>query len=121
MVLCSGVATVELKASQLSSARGLAPWVSLRITTPDGETLDRSARGGDVASVTLRDGTIYELRPTVEDESVGKVTVTIFRVPVSGGSNTMLGEVSVVAGGEPVESNTKPRFRIAVTKRSPTT
>lgn len=105
-----------LAAPALASAQTYAPWVTMSITTPDGETLERSARDSSVATVTLKDGTIYELRPTIHDEPFSKVTIAIFKAATSTQPTTIVGEVQVTKGRPAVDSKTTPNFKIAVPK-----
>ena len=98
------------------SAQTYAPWVTMRITTPDGDTVERTARDSSVASVTLKDGTVYELRPTIHDEPFSKVTIAIFRAASTAEPTVSIGEVQVTKGGAPADAKTKPNFKIAVLK-----
>ena len=98
------------------AAQTYAPWVTMRVTTPDGDTVERTARDSSVASVTLKDGTIYELRPTIHDEPFSKVTVGIFRAASGHEPTAIVGEVQVTKGDSAVDSKTKPNFKIAVPK-----
>ena len=91
-----------------------APWVTLSVTTPDGETLQRTARDSSVATVTLKDGTTYELRPTIQDEPFSKVAIAIFRSATVTAPTSQIGEIVVNKGAKPVATNTKPNFRISV-------
>ena len=103
-------------AAATTSAQTYAPWVTMRITTPDGDTVERTARDSSVTSVTLKDGTIYELRPTIHDEPFSKVTVGIFRAASGNEPTAIVGEVQVTKGDSAVDSKTKPNFKIAVPK-----
>jgi hypothetical protein len=98
------------------SAQTYAPWVTMRITTPDGDTLERTARDSSVTTVTLKDGTVYELRPTIHDEPFSKVTIAIFKAATTAEPTVSIGEVQVTKGAAPVEARTKPNFKIAVPK-----
>jgi hypothetical protein len=98
------------------AAQTYAPWVTMSITTPDGETLERTARDSSVATVTLKDGTIYELRPTIHDEPFSKVTVAIFKAATATQATAAVGEVQVAKGAAAVDSKTKPNFKIAIPK-----
>ena len=102
-----------------ASAQTYAPWVTMSITTPDGETIERSARDSSVATVTLKDGTTYELRPTIHDEPFSKVTVAIFKAATATHPTTPVAEVQVTKGRGPVDSKTTPNFKIAVPKIDP--
>lgn len=86
-----------------------SPIVAMAVTTPDGQTLDVTARDSSTATVKLKDGSEYLLRPTVVDEPFSKVTIAIFK-----SDSTPVGEVQVVKGKPAVDSKTKPAFKIAV-------
>ena len=86
-----------------------APAVTMAVTTPDGQTQELIARESSTATLKLRDGSEYLLRPTVLDEPFSKVTIAIFR-----SDSTPLGEVQVVKGKPAVDSKTTPAFKIAV-------
>jgi hypothetical protein len=103
-------------AQAIPSAQTYAPWVTMQITTPDGDTLERTARDSSVTTVTLKDGTIYELRPTIHDEPFSKVTIAIFKAATTAEPTVSIGEVQVTKGAAPVEAKTKPNFKIAVPK-----
>ena len=111
------ILAITLVAAQVTPfAQTYAPWVTMRIITPDGDTVERTARDSGVASVTLKDGTIYELRPTIKDEPFSKVTIAIFKPATTNESTVIVGEVDVTKGGAPVDAKTRPNFKIAVTK-----
>lgn len=114
-LICTLLSAV-LAVPAIASAQTYAPWVTMSITTPDGETLERSARDSSVATVTLKDGTTYELRPTIHDEPFSKVTIAIFKAATASAPTSVVGEVQVTKGRAAVESKTKPNFKIAVTK-----
>ena len=114
--LLAAIVVALLATPAHSAAQTYAPWVTFSITTPDGETIERTARDSSVATITLKDGTTYELRPTIVDEPFTKVNVAIFKAATATESTTMLGELQLVKGARPVESKTTPRFRIAVSR-----
>ena len=99
-----------------ASAQTYAPLVTMTVTTPDAQTHELQARESNVASLTLKDGTVYELRPTIHDEPFTKVTIAIFKAATAASSTTLIGEVQVSKGRPPVETKTTPRFKIAVPK-----
>jgi hypothetical protein len=99
-----------------ATAQTYAPWVTMTVTTPDGETIERTARDSSVATVTLKDGTAYELRPTIHDEPFSKVTIAIFKAATPAHATTLVGEVQITKGAKAVDSKTKPNFKIAVTR-----
>ena len=96
------------------SAQTYAPLVTMRVTTPDGTTQDISARESSVATLTLKDGSVYEFRPTIHDEPFSKVTVAIFKAATSAESTTSVGEVQATKGGRAVDSKSAPNFRVAI-------
>ena len=98
------------------STQTYAPWVTMRITTPDGDTVERTARDSSVTTVTLKDGTLYELRPTIHDEPFSKVTIAIFKAATTAEPTVSIGEVEVTKGRAPVDAKTTPNFKIAVPK-----
>ena len=108
------VFAVTLCAPSLVSAQTYAPVVTMRVTSPDGTTQEISARESSVASLTLKDGSVYEFRPTIHDEPFSKVTVAIFRAATSTEPTSIVGEVQATKGGPAVESKTTPKFRVAV-------
>ena len=105
-----------LAISAATSAQTYSPTVTMSVGTPDGQTTELQARDSAVAVLTLKDGTIYELRPTVHDEPFSKVTVAIFKAPTSTESTTIVGEVQVRKGAAAVDTKTNPNFKIAVTR-----
>src|SRR5688572_4254784 len=80
-----------------------SPTVTMAVTTPDGRTHDVAARDSSTATVTLKDGSEFLLRPTVLDEPFSKVTIAIFK-----SDSTPVGEVTVVKGKPAVDSKTQP-------------
>ena len=103
----------------LASSQTYAPLVTMRVTLPDGTTQDVSARESTVATVTLKDGTVYELRPTVHDEPFTTVTVSIFKAATTTEPSSVVAEVRAVKGGAAVESKSKPNFKVAVANIAP--
>jgi hypothetical protein len=111
-----GIVVAILAIPAFISAQTYSPTVAMRVTTPDGQTQEVTARDSSVVSFTLKDGTAYELRPTVHDEPFSKVTVAIFKAGTASESNSFLGDVEVTKGAPAVTSKTKPIFKIAVTR-----
>jgi hypothetical protein len=105
---------VMLAAPILLSAQTYAPVVTMRVTAADGTTQEISARESGVATVTLKDGSVYELRPTIHDEPFTKVTVSIFKAATLTEPVASVGELQAIKGGPPVDSKSKPRFRVAI-------
>jgi hypothetical protein len=98
----------------LLSAQTYAPRVTMRVTTPDGSTQDIAARDSSVATVTLKDGSVYEFRPTIHDEPFSKVTVSIFKAATATESTTIVGELQATKGGPAVDSKSRPNFKVAI-------
>jgi hypothetical protein len=105
---------VMLSAPGFVSAQTYAPVVTMRVTMPDGTTQEISARESGVAAVTLKDGSVYELRPTIHDEPFSKVTVSIFKAATATESTVSVGELQATKGGPAVDSRSKPNFRVAI-------
>jgi hypothetical protein len=52
----------------------------MSVTTPDGRTHELTAAESGLATLTLKDGTEYGFRPTIQDSSPwNRIVVTIFR------------------------------------------
>ena len=96
------------------SAQTYAPLVTMRVTTPDGTTQDISARESSVATLTLKDGSVYEFRPTIHDEPFSKVTVSIFKAATSTESTISVGELEATKGRPAVDSKSTPNFKVAI-------
>ena len=106
--------TLILSAPVVVSAQTYAPLVTMRVTTPDGGTQEIAARESAVATVTLKDGTVYEFRPTIHDEPFSKVTVSIFRAATTTGPVATVAELQAIKGGPSVDSKSKPGFKVAI-------
>jgi hypothetical protein len=108
------VLAVMLSVPIVVTAQTYAPLVTMRVTTPDGQTHDISARESAVATVTLKDGRVYQFRPTIHDEPFSKVTVAIFTAATSSEPTASVGELQATKGGPAVDSKSKPNFRVAI-------
>jgi hypothetical protein len=111
--ICS-IAFAILAVPAVAFPQTYSPWVTLSVTTPDGETIERTARDSSVATITLKDGTTYEFRPTIHDEPFSKVTIAVFKAATATESTVPVGEVVVNKGAKPIALNAKPSFRISV-------
>ena len=110
---------IALLASGIATPEASVPVVTMSITTPDGRTQELTAPESNVARLTLKDGTEYEFRPTIQDSSPwNRIIVSIFKGATSTTPTTALGEVEVKRGGPPVDSKTNPAFKVAVIKVS---
>jgi hypothetical protein len=102
------------------TAQPHSPIVTMSVTLPDGRTQELTAPDSGLASVTLKDGTEYGFRPTIQDSSPwNRIVVTIFRNATANAATQMLGELDIKKGGPAVESKTNPVFKVAVPKVSP--
>ena len=95
-----------LSAPRFVSAQTYAPIVTMRVVLPDGTTQEISARESAVATVALKDGSVYEFRPTIHDEPFSKVTVSIFKAATSTDPGAAIGELQATRGGP--RSNRSP-------------
>src|SRR6187551_2687277 len=116
--LAFGLVAVMLINAMIAS-QAHTPIVTMSVTTPDGRTQELTAAESGLATLTLKDGTEYGLRPTIQDSSPwNRIVVTIFRSATSSAPTTVLGEIEVRRGGPPVESKTSPSFKVSVPKVS---
>ena len=112
-----------LLSSAMAAVQGHAPVVTMSVTTPDGRTHELTAAESGLATLTLKDGTEYGFRPTIQDSSPwNRIVVTIFRSATTSTATTVLGEIELRRGGPAVDSKTNPSFKVSVPKVSaPTT
>ena len=104
----------------LAAAQSHAPVVTMSVTLPDGRTQELTAAESGLATLSLKDGTEYGFRPTIQDSTPwNRIVVTIFRTATTNAPTQILGEVEVKRGGPAVESKTNPSFKVAVPKVSP--
>jgi hypothetical protein len=109
-----------LVASTVAAAQGYAPVVTMSVTLPDGRTHELTAPESGLATVSLKDGTEYGFRPTIEDSMPwNRIVITIFKTASTNASTQILGEVELKRGGPAVDSKTDPSFKVAVPKVSP--
>ena len=105
--------------SAVAAGQTPAPVVTMSVTTPDGRTQELTAVESGLATLTLRDGKEYGLRPTIQDSSPwNRIVVTIFRSATTTAPPTVLGEMEVRRGGPAVDSKTNPPFKVSVPKVS---
>jgi hypothetical protein len=111
---------IILFTSTLAAAQTYAPVVTMSVTLPDGRTQELSAPESGLATLSLRDGTEYGFRPTIQDSAPwNRVTVSIFKTATANVPTEILGEIELKRGGAAVESKTNPSFKIAVSRVSP--
>ena len=106
---CAAAVILTMLAINPSYSQTYAPTVTMTVTAPDGQTQDVSARDSSVATLKLKDGSEYQLRPTVIDEPFTRATIAIFK-----SDSTPVGEVQVTKGAPAVTSKTTPAFKIAI-------
>ena len=108
-----------LLAGAMAAAQAQAPIVTMSITTPDGRTPELTAAESGLATLTLKDGTEYGFRPTLQDSSPwNRIVVTIFRSATASAPTTVLGEIELRTGGPAMDSKTTPSFKVSVPKVS---
>src|SRR4029450_11752198 len=114
---------VALLAGAMAAAQAYAPVVTMSVTTPDGRTHDLTAGESGLATLTLKDGTEYGCRPTIQNNSPwNRIVVTIFRSATANAPTTVVGEIELRRGGPAMDSKTNPSFKVSVLKVSaPTT
>lgn len=109
-----------LVTSTVAAAQAYAPVVTMSVTLPDGRTHELTAPESGLATVSLKDGTEYGFRPTIQDSTPwNRIVVTIFRTATTNAPTQMLGEVELKRGGPAIDSKTTPTFKVAVPKVSP--
>jgi hypothetical protein len=109
-----------LAASMVAAAQAYAPIVTMSVTLPDGRTQELTAPESGLATVSLKDGTEYAFRPTIQDSAPwNRIIVTIFRTATTNAPTQTLGEIEVKRGGAAVDSKTNPSFKVAVPRVSP--
>ena len=106
-----------------AAAQSYAPVVTMSVTLPDGRTQEVTAAESGLATVSLKDGTEYGFRPTIQDSTPwNRIVVTIFRTATTNAPAQILGEMELKRGSPAVDSKTNPSFKVAVPKvSSPTT
>jgi hypothetical protein len=114
------LASFIVLAGMLAGAQSSAPVVTMSVTLPEGRTQELIAPESGLATVSLKDGTEYGFRPTIQDSMPwNRIVVTIFRMATTNAATQTLGEVEIKRGGSAVESRTNPSFKLAVPKVSP--
>jgi hypothetical protein len=108
LLMCSSIVAV-------APGQAHQPVVSMMLTLPEGQTIQLSVPESGLATTTLKDGTEFGFRPTIQDgKPWTRVVVTIFRMSTATEHTHVLGDVEVRTGGTAVQSKTNPSFRIAV-------
>jgi hypothetical protein len=96
-----------------------APLVTMRVTLPDGGSQQLTAPESGLATVTLKDGSEYGFRPTIQDSRPwDRIVVTVFRMATADSPTQAIGDVEVRRGGPELEVKTTPAFKIAVSNVS---
>jgi len=109
-----------LMASIVVAAQAYAPVVTMSVTLPDGRMQELTAPDSGLATVSLKVGTEYGFRPTIQDSTPwDRIVVTVFRVATTNAPTQRLGEIELKRGGPAVDSKTDPSFKVAVPKVSP--
>src|SRR4051812_26140656 len=101
------------------AAQAYAPVVTISVTSPDGHAQELTAPESGLATLTLKDGTEYGFRPTIQDSAPwNRIVVTIFKSGTTSSPTSVLGEVELRRGGPAVDSKTNPAFKVSVPKVS---
>ncbi len=109
-----------LLTGMLAAAQSHAPVVTMSVTLPDGPTQELIAAESGLATITLKDGTEYGFRPTIQDSMPwNRIVVTIFKAATTNAPTQVLGEVELKRGGPAGDSKTSPSFKVAVPKVTP--
>ena len=110
---------VAVMLSAVAAAQAYAPIVTMVVTMPDGRTQELTAAESGLATLTLKDGTEYGFRPTIQDSAPwNRIVVTIFRSATTSAPTTVLGEIEVRRGGPAMDSKANPSFKVSVHKVS---
>ena len=110
---------VAMMVSAVAAAQAYAPIVTIVVTTPDGRIQELTAPESGLATLTLKDGTEYGFRPTIQDSAPwNRIVVTIFRSATNSAPATVLGEIELRRGGPTMDSKTNPSFKVSVSKVS---
>jgi hypothetical protein len=110
---------VAVMLSAVAAAQASAPIVTMVVTMPDGRTQELTAAESGLATLTLKDGTEYGFRPTIQDSAPwNRIVVTIFRSATTSAPTTVLGEIEVRRGRPAMDSKTNPSFKVSVPKVS---
>jgi len=110
---------VAMMVSAVAAAQAYAPIVTMVVTTPDGRIQELTAPESGLATLTLKDGTEYGFRPTIQDSAPwNRIVVTIFRSAANSAPTTVLGEIELRRGGPTMDSKTNPSFKVSVSKVS---
>ena len=112
-------ALVVAMLSAVAAAQAYAPIVTMVVTMPDGRTQELTAAESGLATLTLKDGTEYGFRPTIQDSAPwNRIVVTIFRSATTSAPTAVLGEIEVRRGCPAMGSKTNPSFKMSVPKVS---
>lgn len=100
-----------------AQAQTHAPLVTMKLVAADGGSHELTARESGVAAFKTKDGTEYEVRPTILDGSpFNRVVIAVFKSATAKEATTFLGEGEAKAGGPAITLKTKPAFTVSVLK-----
>src|SRR4030095_6316108 len=103
----------------IAAAQAYAPVVTMSVALPDGGAQELTAPESGLATLTLKDGTEYGVRPTIQDSAPwNRIVVTIFKSATTSSPTTVLGEIELRRGGPAMDSKTNPSFKVSVPKVS---
>ena len=110
---------VAVLLSTVAAAQAYAPIVTMVVRMPDGGTQELTAAESGLATLTLKDGTEYGFRPTIQDSAPwNRIVVTIFRSATTSAPTTVLGQVELRRGGAAMDSKTNPSFKVSAPRVS---
>jgi hypothetical protein len=99
----------------IAAAHVPTPGVTMSVTLPDGRTRELTAAESGLATLTLKDGTAYGFRPTIQDSSPwNRIVITLFKSAATSAATRVLGEIETRRGGPAVDSKTNPSFKVSV-------
>src|SRR5438067_12233531 len=80
----------------IAAAQAHAPVVTMSVTLPDGRTQELTATESGLATLTLKDGTEYGFRPTIQDGSPwNRIVVTVSKRATTSSPTTIHGETEL--------------------------
>lgn len=93
------------------------PLVAMTVSTSDGKTTDLTAPESGMAELTLPDGAVLGIRPTILDARPWtRVQLTLFRAGAAGQQPAEIGVVETKVGAPALQSKTSPPLKISVTR-----
>ena len=88
--------------------------VTMQIRLPGGASPILRVRNGEIGTIMLGEAGTFGLRPRVQDETSGLVSVSVIEDARPDGR--ILAELDATVGGPAVGSGTTPPFTVAITR-----